>query len=136
MDTRNKHNKGKHIIAEFWQCDCPIKNLKHALVSIKELKKFVQDTNLTLVGEHYHQFHTDDSNKAEVGFTLSLLLAESHCCVHTWGDLKTVTLDVYVCNHTQNNHQKADELYEKCLSYFQPKTINKQIVYRSHILQV
>jgi hypothetical protein len=30
--------------------------------------------------------------------TATVLLAESHLCVHTWPEQRAVTLDVYVCN--------------------------------------
>ena len=56
----------------------------------------VNRSGLTVVGELFHQFDGG-------GVTGCVVLAESHLAIHTWPELGSVTLDVYVCNYTQDN---------------------------------
>ena len=39
-------------------------------------------------------------------------LAESHLAIHTWPESRRVTLDVYVCNFTEDNTAKAEQLFD------------------------
>jgi S-adenosylmethionine decarboxylase len=57
------------------------------------------------------------------GFTLTILLAESHVCVHTWPELLGVTLDVYVCNMQQDNSHKAQQLIQDLIAWFDAGTV-------------
>ena len=58
------------------------------------------------------------------GFTLVMCLAESHIALHTWPELNCLTLDVYLCNYTQNNTEKCESIFQEILSYFEPETHN------------
>ena len=55
------------------------------------------------------------------GITGTLLLAESHLAIHTWPERNGVTLDVYVCNFTDDNTSKAEQLFEALMLAFRPK---------------
>ena len=52
-----------------------------------------------------------------------VLLAESHIAVHTWPELKAVTLDVYVCNYTCDNSEKAENVVSELLAHFNPDKV-------------
>jgi len=60
----------------------------------------VRAAGLTAVGELFHRFHAAPGAPAgePVGITGVVLLAESHLAVHTWPEIASVTVDVYVCN--------------------------------------
>ena len=51
----------------------------------------------------------------------TVLLAESHLCVHTWPEQKAVTLDVYVCNFGADHSAKARGLMFALVHRFQPE---------------
>ena len=53
-----------------------------------------------------------------------IVLAESHMSLHTWPEKKYVTLDVYVCSYTQDNREKAKNLYKALEDLFQPSNKN------------
>ncbi|HRO54674.1 MAG TPA: S-adenosylmethionine decarboxylase [Alicycliphilus sp.] len=40
--------------------------------------------------------------------------------MHTWPEAGYVTLDVYVCNYTENNRPKAQKLFDDLLAAFNP----------------
>jgi S-adenosylmethionine decarboxylase len=69
---------------------------------------------LTVVGDYFHQFD------AGGGVTGTVVLAESHLAVHTWPETGYVTLDVFVCNVSQDNRHKAEQLFEALLAQFAP----------------
>jgi S-adenosylmethionine decarboxylase len=51
--------------------------------------------------------------------TATVLLAESHLCVHTWPEQRAVTLDVYVCNSGRSFGQ-ARTLMDALVDRFAP----------------
>lgn len=152
---------GKHILAEFWQCQCDPVLLTSLQPLLSLLTQAVEEVGLTLVGEVGHEFgqqsltnkdlgsnsvHSgnfpdkiepnpldSDHNSQQIsGITLTLLLAESHICLHTWGEYKTVTMDVYVCNVSADNSHKAQALFDRCLEIFKPNKHHVNSVSRQH----
>ncbi len=140
---------GKHILAEFWQCQCDPQLLTSSQPLLGLLTEAVEQAGLTLVGHAVHEFEqhvnqgSNDSNDSEFnsqqsnqaqtsGVTLTLLLAESHLCLHTWGEYQTVTMDVYVCNVANENSSKADSLFNACLQLFKPSQYHVNSVSRQH----
>ncbi|WP_300336190.1 S-adenosylmethionine decarboxylase [Accumulibacter sp.] len=53
----------------------------------------------------------------------SRLLAESHLAVHTWPEAKTVTIDLYVCNFSQDNSGVARAAWQRLLAEFAPSRL-------------
>jgi S-adenosylmethionine/arginine decarboxylase-like enzyme len=43
--------------------------------------------------------------------------------VHTWPELAAVTLDLYVCNFSQDNSAAARAAYEQLLTAFVPESV-------------
>lgn len=137
---------GKHILAEFWQCQCNPQLLTSTQPLLSLLIEAVEATGLTLVGSAVHEFDQHqasanlssdeqdnrDNEATATGLTLTLLLAESHLCLHTWGEYQTVTMDVYVCNVTADNSSKAEALFTACKEIFKPKQHHVNSVSRQH----
>src|SRR3954447_16132239 len=97
--------EGLHLTADLFDCRCPPALLKSA-ASLGDLcRRATMEAGLTVVGEHWHKF--PGFAAADGGVTGMLLLAESHLAVHTWPERAGVTLDVYVCNFTEDNSHRA-----------------------------
>jgi S-adenosylmethionine decarboxylase len=64
------------------------------------------EAGLEVVAAAFHQFPA-------AGATGALVLAESHLAIHTWPELDAVTLDLYVCNHSQDNRAAAEAAYAR-----------------------
>ena len=75
----------------------------------------VDRAGLRSVGELFHRF------AAGGGITGVVLLAESHLAVHTWPEIESVTLDVYVCNFGADQTAKARGLMFALVNRFQPE---------------
>jgi spermidine synthase len=69
---------------------------------------------LDVVGDTFYQF--DGAG----GITGTVLLAESHIAIHTWPESKSVTLDVYVCNFSQENSVRAETLFASVVELLEP----------------
>ncbi len=78
----------------------------------------VRLAGLQPVGRLFHHF--PDSEHGPGGVTATVLLAESHLCVHTWPERRGVTLDVYVCNFGGDHSTKAHALLNELLTLFAP----------------
>jgi S-adenosylmethionine decarboxylase len=75
----------------------------------------VEAVGLQPVNQLFHTF------PGAGGVTATVLLAESHVCLHTWPEMKTVTLDVYVCNFGGDHTAKARGLMTALINRFQPE---------------
>jgi spermidine synthase len=52
-----------------------------------------------------------------------VVLAESHLAVHTWPETQAVTLDLYVCNFSQDNSSAARNACRRLISAFAPARV-------------
>ena len=115
---------GLHLTADLRGCslDTPALTDPAALRSL--CLHAVRDVQLQPVGELFHTF------PAPGGVTGVVLLAESHLAVHTWPELKAVTLDVYVCNFGADNTHKAHALIDMLLKAFEPAHVERHAIER------
>lgn len=122
---------GLHLIADLHDCRCP----PSFLLDAAGLETFCADAcqrhGLTVVGRLFHTFH--DANGQPAGVTGAIVLAESHLAVHTWPEIASVTLDVYVCNFSGDNSQRAHALFGAVISRFAPARLEKKEVARGHL---
>jgi S-adenosylmethionine decarboxylase proenzyme len=95
--------RGLHLTADLHGCpaDRPVLGDAEALRAL--CLDAVRAAGLTPVGALFHPFPGG-------GATGVVLLAESHLAVHTWPELRAVTLDVYVCNLGADNSDRARRL--------------------------
>ncbi|KFB76536.1 MAG: adenosylmethionine decarboxylase [Candidatus Accumulibacter phosphatis] len=111
---------GLHLLAELYDCRCALRLLADA-GTLRELCLAVCATpGLTPVGQIFHQFGNalDPS-----GATGVVVLAESHLAVHTWPEVRAVTLDLYVCNFSQDNSAAARLACQRLISAFVPARV-------------
>ncbi|QEA11832.1 adenosylmethionine decarboxylase [Comamonas flocculans] len=105
---------GLHLIGDLYGCECDSRLMYDAAYLEEFCKQQVADAGLTSVGSLFHGFGEDG------GVTGVVVLAESHLSIHTWPESGYVTLDVYVCNYTENNRPKAQKLFDSLQAAFNP----------------
>jgi len=120
---------GLHIIASLYRCSGDAR----LFVDADSLRQFCIDTvnrnGLTVVGSLFHRFpggHDGDSG----GVTGCIVLAESHLAIHTWPELRSVTLDIFACNYSQDNSDRARAVVKDVVALFAPADIARQDVPR------
>ena len=122
---------GLHLIADLHDCHCAA----DVLLDAARLEAFCVDAcqrhGLTVVGRYFHAFRNAQGQPA--GVTGTVVLAESHLAIHTWPELGSVTLDVYVCNFSGDNSARARALFAETIALFTPTTIEKKEVARGHL---
>lgn len=105
---------GLHVVANLYRCRGNARYLTDAAA----LRQFCHDSinraGLTILGDLFHQFDGG-------GVTGTVVLAESHLAIHTWPELQSVTLDVYVCNYTQDNGAKARQVVADLMGLYRPE---------------
>jgi len=67
------------------------------------------------------------------GVTATVLLAESHLCVHTWPEQAAVTVDVYVCNFGADHSARAAQLMDAMVAQFAPRQADRQALQRGRV---
>jgi S-adenosylmethionine decarboxylase len=94
----------------------------------------VQTAGLQGVAQLFHTFPSTAQGPG--GVTATVLLAESHLCVHTWPEQKSVTLDVYVCNFGGDHSAKAHALMDALLELFDAVHVARQHIQRGQSTQL
>jgi len=111
--------KGLHLTADLYRCRCDPAWLTDAgrlgpwcvaAVQAGACRWFDQLSNTFPAG-----------GKGPGGVTATVLLAESHVCLHTWPEERSVTVDVYVCNFSGDHSAKAGGLMSTLIDRFQPE---------------
>lgn len=120
--------QGLHLTADLYDCLCAPQWLTDATGLGDAVTCAVQAAGLTPVGKLCHSFAPTPQGPG--GVTATVLLAESHVCVHTWPELQAVTLDVYVCNLSADNRPQARDLLARLEALFQPQRIDRQALTR------
>ena len=120
---RKNKKRGVHIIGDLFKCD--FNSLTQDQTELKKkISSCISKNGLNELGSFYHFF---DSN---ISFTAVISLAESHISLHTWPEDEYASLDVYVCNHTIDNSQNAEQLYSDLVQLFNPSEARKRIIKR------
>ena len=118
---------GLHLIAELHDCRCS-PQLLSSVDALRELCLAVCSVpGLTPVGQVFHQFGSADE---PAGATGAVILAESHLAVHTWPELNAVTLDLYVCNFSQDNSAAARNACDRLIAAFEPERLERREISR------
>jgi S-adenosylmethionine decarboxylase len=120
--------QGLHLTADLYRCRCAPEWLTDAARLGAYCREAVVAAGLQPVGELFHAFAP--VGDAPAGVTATILLAESHLCVHTWPEMGAVTLDVYVCNFGGDHSAKARALLETLLALFQPEQTTRHAISR------
>ena len=110
--------QGLHITADCHQCACDSALLTDPALLGARCTQAVADAGLQAVAQLFHAFPATAHGPG--GVTATVLLAESHLCVHTWPEQRAVTLDVYVCNFGGDHTAKAEYLLGALQSLLQP----------------
>ena len=114
---------GLHILAEFHTCAGERRLLLDAVALAALCRRACAEAGLEVVAEAFHQF-------AGAGATGALVLAESHLAIHTWPELDAVTLDLYVCNYSQDNRAAAERAYNALRTDLKPSRVVRRDVIR------
>jgi len=122
---------GLHLIADLHDCRCPASFLLDAPALEAFSVDACQRHGLTVVGRLFHAFC--DASGQPAGVTGTVVLAESHLAVHTWPEIASVTLDVYVCNFSGDNSAQANALFAEIIANFAPARLEKKEVARGHL---
>ncbi len=128
---------GLHLVANLYRCAGNPAYLTDAAALRQFCLDSINRSGLTVLGDLFHQFQgTDNDPTAPGGVTGCVVLAESHVAIHTWPELNAVTLDVYVCNYTQNNDAKARQVVDDLMTLFAPEDYVRHDVPRDRQLMM
>lgn len=118
--------KGLHILAELHGCAAAADIMRDVEPLRAVCLAACADAGLSIVAEAFHRFPAG-------GATGAVVLAESHVAVHTWPELAAVTLDIYVCNFSQDNRAAAEHAYAALHAAFRPCSAVRRDVERGEL---
>jgi len=123
--------QGLHLTADLHRCRCDSPWLLDAQALGRACVDAVNAAGLQAVAELFHTFPATGHGPG--GVTATVLLAESHLCVHTWPEQRAVTLDVYVCNFGGDHSAKAQALLDALVALFQPGQVEQHALRRGSL---
>jgi len=122
--------QGLHLTADLHHCQCDMVWLTDARHLLARCEHTVTAAGLQAVNSLAHTFPATPHGPG--GVTATVLLAESHLCVHTWPEQMAVTLDVYVCNFGGDHSAQAYQVMDALVALFAPQTVLRQDLERGH----
>ena len=123
--------QGLHLTADITDCQCDSAWLTDAARLGAACVQAVHAAGLQAVAQLFHAFPATAQGPG--GVTATVLLAESHLCVHTWPEQRGVTLDVYVCNFGGDHSAKAHALMDALLALFEPQHVVRNTLHRGQL---
>ena len=123
--------QGLHLTADLTQCQCDRAWLTDAARLMDRCALEVVRSGLQPVNQLAHSFPATEQGPG--GVTATVLLAESHLCVHTWPEQMGVTVDVYVCNFGGDHSAKAQLLMDAIVALFVPGQVLRQTLQRGRL---
>ena len=114
---------GIHLLGEWYGCAADIPEMTRVQPLRTLCLHASEASGMTIVGDSFHQFEP-------AGVTGTVLLAESHLAIHTWPEHGFVTIDVYVCNYTTDNSDKADRVFRALQAVLKPQRSRFQAIRR------
>lgn len=122
---------GLHLIADIYRCR-PTGELLTRRDALEELcVSECRNAGLTPLGAYFYQF--EDQAGAPAGVTGTVVLAESHLAIHTWPETGDVTLDVYVCNFSRDNSDRARHVFQCVIDALAPEESVRHEVIRGRL---
>ena len=115
---------GLHLTADLYQCQCAPSLLTEQVQLAQLCVGQTMRSGLTVVAQRWHSFPPVNGKPA--GVTGTVLLAESHLAIHTWPESGSVSLDLYVCNFSEDNTAKARALMQTLLQALAPVRVHQQ----------
>ena len=123
--------QGLHLTADLFQCTCDQALMVCADTIAQLCRSQTHASGLTLVDDKWVKFPEWQGQPG--GVTGAVLLAESHLAIHTWPETGNVTIDVYVCNFSDDNSAKAQALMDGVVAAYAPKDAVRQQLWRGDI---
>jgi S-adenosylmethionine decarboxylase proenzyme len=114
---------GLHIVANLYRCGGDARYLTDGAALRRFCLATIEQAGLIVLGDLFHQFDGG-------GTTGCVVLAESHVAIHTWPELRSVTLDAFVCNYSRDNSAHARGLVDDLVALFQPEDVVRHEVQR------
>ena len=122
---------GLHLLADFSGCAASLPEMSDPDALRRSCLAAALGAGLQVVGDAFHAFAPEHGEPR--GVTGVLLLAESHLAVHTWPELGAATLDIYVCNFSQDNSAAARAACQRLIAAFAPERIEQREVMRGGV---
>lgn len=92
---------GRHVLAEFTNCDCTLLN------SIEEIEKHLTESarqsGATIVKSVFHRYNPH-------GVSGVIVIAESHISIHTWPEYGYAAVDFFTCGESVDPMRACDYL--------------------------
>ncbi len=111
---------GRHILAEFYNCDEIMMNDVDFIA--KAMTEAARVSGATVVGSDFHEFKP-------WGVSGVVVISESHLSIHTWPEYKYAAIDLFTCGSDVNPWIGLEFLKERfCAGHTETQELSRGIV--------
>lgn len=122
MNQTNILPHGTNIRLLFQQCQCEPEYIHNPEPVRDFVRQAVENAGLIAIKDVHYTFEGG-------GYTIAVILAESHVVLHTWPEYQDMVLvELSVCDFMRSNRDRAIHLGEELARIFQPETIRREIL--------
>ena len=111
--------QGLHLTADLYRCRCDAVWLTGAQQLGRWCLEVVEVAGLEPATHVFHAFAGDEGGARRISG--AILMAGSHLYLHTWPDLRAVTVDVLVTDRRADHAALARSLMNELVARFQPE---------------
>ncbi len=84
-------NLGRHILAEFYNCDSNV--LNNVELIEKYMNEAAEECGATVIEKKFHMFNP-------YGVSGVVIISESHLAIHTWPEFGYAAVDLFTCGES------------------------------------
>lgn len=117
LQGENYQFYGNHFIANYTGCNLEALEDVERLASVME--EAIRASGATILSTAQHRF-------SPAGFTMMLLLSESHASIHTYPEHRACFIDLFTCGESCDRRLFEEKIEE----YLQPVRKEKQYIIR------
>jgi spermidine synthase len=115
MTKPKKFPSGTNVRILLQKCHCNPGYLTDPRQVIEPVKQAIRSSDLTELNHTYYSFDG-------AGYTLAIILAESHIVIHTWPEYdQLAVVEISVCDFLRSNRSRALTLGDEIELLFQPE---------------
>ncbi len=122
MNKGKKPFTGLHVLGEITTNE--VEKLRSLNPTKRHIHSVLKKYDLHELGSFYYKFPKGE------GFTGLVSLVESHISIHTWPELRYLTLDVYLCSYSKDNSSITKKIFSEISEFFKPVKITKRSIKR------
>ena len=117
--------EGLHVMLDIYEYDASVLKKYTAKELVDKVSAIITRSGLTVLSSAFHEFSRES-------YSITILLSESHVCIHTWPEKSYISCDVFASGISGNIAEKTNNTVDGIKRLFGAKSFETKRHYRSY----